>query len=105
MHHFKCLLHRQVPRSTQVTVDVQFHAEFNSEPVIRSPQAAHSEPKPKMMLPQIENLDEIFAIRDNLSWRIIARDLDFYRIKERKTEEQEEALLVSQLNNFYFVKK
>lgn len=69
---------------------VDVHAEMNSEPILHSPNSAHSIPfdlKPKILLKEIcSDCDEIFSIRDEISWRIISKDIDYYRINENKPQ-------------------
>lgn len=68
------------------------HAEMNSEPISYSQNSAHSIPSLKPKILRKENCcdsDEIFSIRDDISWKIVVKDIDYYRIKEEKLQTSE----------------
>ncbi|XP_031635531.1 uncharacterized protein LOC116348620 [Contarinia nasturtii] len=77
-----------IPKSLKISFAAVVHAELNSESIRRSPQASHADADQetkKMMVENKEDVDEIFAIVNDVKWRIVAQDVDHYRIKERKS--------------------
>lgn len=63
----------------------QFHAEMDSTPNV-SPcsKAADQFPNRTPKRPPVRkiNFEEMFAIEDDIPWKIVSKNLDFYKIKE-----------------------
>lgn len=64
----------------KIKFDAIVHTEESHEnPVMHSPLCAKSvRPKPRMIVQEDPN--EIFPIPDNISWREICKNLDFYKL-------------------------
>lgn len=69
----------------KIKCDAIIHTEKSHEnPVMHSPLCAKSvRPKPRLVQ---EDPNEIFPIPDNISWRKISKNLDFYRLSIEKQE-------------------
>lgn len=79
-------------KKSQIDVKADVYAEMNSEPISYSQNSAHSIPSLRPKNLRKENccdFDEIFSIRDDISWKIVVKDIDYYRIKEEKPQTSE----------------
>lgn len=82
-------IHFQFFPESPTDVTAEIHAEMDSEPnILQSPCSEEAEqvpkPKPERSFAAEIDFDEIFAIEDEIPWKIVSKNVEFYRIGEKQ---------------------
>lgn len=83
-------LNQTEPPKPPLTVSVEVHAELDFEPIkfidtepLESLDKRHGKSKLMETIEQKRKSDEIFAIEDGIPWKIVSKNIERYRIKDR----------------------